>query len=239
MLVCFFVSNLLISGRFWDVHMYTGRIHVKQLYLLVIVVVSISVTACSALDALRDSPDTPANQNEQEPPSADMNDTNMGVEVDDVMDVLAVERPAWQNHPLTDARSGDIFTLGGFEGKTVFVETMATWCGNCRQQLTNLRDARAQIAADDIVYIGLSVETNISDEALARYVDNAGFDWTFAVIPADLLRELADEFGRTITSPPATPSFFIYADGSFSELSAGRVKSTQQLVELLNAARGG
>jgi thiol-disulfide isomerase/thioredoxin len=209
-------------------------------YLLVVVVMSISVTGCSAFDALRDSPDRSANQNEEEAPAAGLNDTNMGVDVDDdAMDVLAVERPAWQNHPLTDARSGEIFTLGGFEGKTVFVETMATWCGNCRQQLTNLRDARAQIAADDIVYIGLSVETNISDEALARYADNAGFDWTFAVIPVDLLRQLADEFGRTITSAPATPSFFIYADGSFSELSAGRVKSTQQLVELLNSARGG
>ena len=186
----------------------------KQLYLLVVAVMSISVTGCSAFDALRDSPDRPINQNEEEIPSAGLNDANMGVEVDDdAMAVLAVERPAWQNHPLTDARSGEVFTLGSFEGKTVFVETMATWCGNCRQQLANLRDARAHIAADDIVYIGLSVETNISDEALATYADNAGFDWTFAVIPADLLRELADEFGRTITSPPATPSFFIYADG--------------------------
>ena len=33
-----------------------------------------------------------------------------------------------------DARTGQTFTLADLQGKTVYVEPMATWCTNCRQQ---------------------------------------------------------------------------------------------------------
>ncbi len=98
---------------------------------------------------------------------------------------------------------------------------MATWCSNCRQQLTNVQQARAQINSDDAVFVALSVETTISNEELAQYADNLGFDWTFAVMSPELLQALADDFGRTITNPPSTPHFVIRADGSVSDLVTG------------------
>jgi hypothetical protein len=36
-------------------------------------------------------------------------------------------RPDWLTMPLTNARSGETFTLADFAGKTVFVHPMATW----------------------------------------------------------------------------------------------------------------
>jgi cytochrome oxidase Cu insertion factor (SCO1/SenC/PrrC family) len=136
---------------------------------------------------------------------------------------------AWQTVPVTNARTGETFTLGDFAGKTVFVEPMATWCSNCRQQLTNVQQARTQINSDDVVFIALSVETTISNEELAQYADNLGFDWTFAVMSPELLQALSDEFGRTITNPPSTPHFVIRPDGSVSDLVTG-VKSAEAIV---------
>src|SRR5215475_4612241 len=47
----------------------------------------------------------------------------------------ANERSAWHALPLVNARTGQAFTLADFAGKTVYVEPMATWCTNCRQQM--------------------------------------------------------------------------------------------------------
>src|SRR5689334_14222167 len=50
------------------------------------------------------------------------------------------ERPAWLSLPLANARTGEAFTLADLGGKTVYVEPMATWCTNCRQQMGTIRD---------------------------------------------------------------------------------------------------
>jgi len=145
--------------------------------------------------------------------------------------------PAWQTLPLTNARTGEQVTLADLTGKTVFVETMATWCTNCRQQLNNVQTARTQLGNDEIVFVAVSVETNVSNEALATYADDAGFDWFFAVSTPEMLVELAAAFGQTITNPPATPHFIIRPDGSSSELITG-IDTPEQLIQRLQEAQG-
>jgi thiol-disulfide isomerase/thioredoxin len=147
------------------------------------------------------------------------------------------DRPLWQQLPLTNARTGETFTLADFAGKTVFVEPMATWCGNCRRQLTNVGEAKQQLASDDVVFIALSVETNIDDATLAQYADGAGFDWTFAVLSAELLGELANEFGRVITNPPSTPHFIIRSDGASTDLVTG-IEPAGDILAQIAAAQG-
>ncbi len=155
---------------------------------------------------------------------------------EDAMGDMA-ELPAWQQLSLTDARTGETFTLADFSGKTVFVEPMATWCTNCRRQLGNVRDARAQLNDEDVVFIGLSLETNISDAELAQYQSDQGYDWTFAVMSPEILQQLADAFGRSITSAPSTPHFVIRPDGSTTELVTG-IESADQILQQIQAARG-
>ncbi|NOK58862.1 MAG: hypothetical protein GFH27_549301n110 [Chloroflexi bacterium AL-W] len=146
----------------------------------------------------------------------------------------AADRPEWQQLELTNARTGETFTLADFADKTVYVEPMATWCSNCRQQLGNLSQARAQLDSDQYAFIALSVETNISDADLAAYADEAGFEWTFAVMTPEVLQALTDVFGRTITNPPATPSFIIRTDGTNTDLMTG-ITAPEVIVEELNA----
>ena len=148
-----------------------------------------------------------------------------------------VERPAWQMISLTDARTGAAFTLADFAGKTVFVEPFATWCGNCRQQLTNVQEARAALG-DDVVIVALSVEPNIGDDVLASYADGAGFDMVFAAMPQEMLQALAAQYGQTIANPPATPHFIIRPDGSTTDLVTG-IEAPAAIIGQIEAARGG
>ena len=152
-------------------------------------------------------------------------------------EVAATARPAWQQLPLVDARTGATFTLADFAGKTVFVETMATWCTNCRQQLEIVKSLQATLPDENVVFVALSVETTLEAATLAQYADDAGFAWTFAVITPELLQELATRFGRTITNPPSTPHFVIYPDGSTTELITG-IESAEQLRSHLQNSGG-
>lgn len=148
---------------------------------------------------------------------------------------FAQERPAWQSLELTDVRTGDVFTLGGFEGKTVLVEPMATWCTNCRAQLNNVNTAMPE-AGEDVVFVALSVEGNLPDDALAAYAEREGFNMIFAVASPELLQGLVDDLGRAVTSPPSTPHFIIRPDGSFTELATGR-KAPEVILEQIAAAQ--
>ena len=142
------------------------------------------------------------------------------------------ELPAWQTMTLTDARTGESFTLADFAGKTVFVETMATWCPNCRQQLGNVKSAVAGADEMQTAFIAISVETTLAAETLAQYADDNGFGWTFAVATPEMVQALADTFGQTIANPPATPHFLILPDGSHSDLATGFESGEQILANL-------
>jgi hypothetical protein len=145
--------------------------------------------------------------------------------------VPAVETPApvvsvpeWQTMRLVNARTGEHFTLADFAGKTVSVEPMATWCSECRDQQQSVAEAFNEIGGnDDFVFVSLSIGEKVTDDALAAYADQHGFDWIFAVASPVMLGALVDEFGRTVVAPPATPHFFIRPDGSFTELSTGLI----------------
>ena len=143
----------------------------------------------------------------------------------------AQERPAWQSIELTDAVTGETFTLGGFEGKSVYVEPMATWCSNCRTQLGNVNAAIPQ-AGENAVFVALSVEGNLPNAQLAAYAEKEGFNLIFAVAPTDLLQGLVAEFGRAITSPPSTPHFIIRPDGGTTDLITGREAPEAILAQL-------
>lgn len=151
-------------------------------------------------------------------------------------DEMMSDAAAWQKIALTNVRTGETFTLADFAGKAVFVEPMATWCTNCRRQLTNVSSARAQFG-DDVVFVALSVETNISNEDLKAYTDSTGFDWVFAVATPELIQELVSLYGQTITNPPSTPHFIIRPDGSTTDLVTG-IEGVEEIVTQIQNAQG-
>ena len=138
----------------------------------------------------------------------------------------------WQTMALTNVRTGESFTLADFAGKTVFVETMATWCPKCRDQLSNVKSAAARANPESAVFVAISVETDLPPATLAQYADDNGFDWTFAVATPAMVQALAETFGQTIANPPATPHFLILPDGTHSDLVTGYESGDQILANI-------
>lgn len=140
--------------------------------------------------------------------------------------------PAWLDLPLTDVATGESFTLGGFEGRTVYVEAMATWCTNCRRLLQSVKEAMALAEGDGYVFVGISVEGNLADETLAAYARRWNFPLRFAVATPELLAALITDFGREVAVPPSTPHFLVRSDGTVTGLNLG-FKSPDEILKFV------
>jgi thiol-disulfide isomerase/thioredoxin len=140
---------------------------------------------------------------------------------DAMMDAMKmVESHAWGSAELVNARTGETFKIGDFAGKPVYIETFATWCPNCQKQLSAIQEASGSVS--DVTFIALSIEGDISDEALAKYADDNGFaNIVIAKATPEVLESLVMDFGADITNPPSTPHFFISSTGETSELITG------------------
>jgi thiol-disulfide isomerase/thioredoxin len=143
--------------------------------------------------------------------------------------MMMVESHAWGKAELVNARTGETFKIGDYAGKPIYIETFATWCPNCQRQLTAVQEATMK--SSDVVFIALSVEGDISNQALTMYAnDNMFENIIFAKATPEVLESLVMEFGADITNPPSTPHFFISSTGEASELITG-IEDANKLAE--------
>jgi len=141
--------------------------------------------------------------------------------------------PAYFSAELTDARSGESFTIADFKGKVVLVETLAQWCSNCLKQQNQVYDLHALMGKrDDFVSLGLDIDPNEDAVMLKEYVKRNGFHWLYAVSPAEVSREIANLYGNQFLNPPSTPMFIIDRYGQVHPLPFG-IKSADELMEAL------
>ena len=206
----------------------------KQILLLAGLVMLIG--ACSTTAESTIAPSQPTQQAAAEN-IATPTQERFGAPAQSADNSAAYNGPDWATIPLTDARTGEPFTLADYAGKTLFVEPMATWCTNCRHQIPNVELARTQLDSNQYVFVGLSVAENVDNATLASYVDGQGWNFVFAVAPEALVQGLVDTFGRTAVTPPSTPHFIIQADGTLSEMYTGS-HSADELITELKAASG-
>ena len=198
------------------------------------VLVAMLVMALASTSATTAQEATPPAGEQDRPACAATLDSTPTADTDDDADTDLAD---WQTMTLTDARTGDEFAVADFVGCTVYVETMATWCSTCRAQLEHVATAAEELDPDRFVFIAISVETEISDEDLARYADDASFDWLFSVARPDALKEIVDEFGRESIVPPSTPHLIVNPDGSYGALRTGGTPP-EEIVELMTDASG-
>lgn len=176
-------------------------------WLFILLLAYLSLTACSAV------PD---------------NNTVAGAD----MAANAEAVPAWFNIPILDVRTNSQISLANYGGKTVVVEAMAVWCGECFYQQTQAAVALAQLNRDDVVYISLDIDPSGEPSLLADYSVSNQFNWTFVRSNPEIMEPLIAQFGRTITVPSNMPIFFISPTGRVSELYTGG-HTASQLIELI------
>ena len=145
-------------------------------------------------------------------------------------------RPDWFAIPLTDARTGETFTINDFAGKVVLIQTIAQWCTNCAYQQDEVRTLSKLLDnPDGLVSISLDVdahEDQASLNSLKKYVDYFGFDWHFAIAPLEVDRALGNLYSAEYLNPPLEPMLFIDRSGNVYGLPYG-MKTAQQLKNTL------
>jgi len=91
--------------------------------------------------------------------------------------------------------SGGTWHRADFEGKTVFANVWATWCGPCREELPLVEELHERLAdRDDVAVVTLNIDTN---PALAvHFMEKEGF--TFPVLQAG---SLVNQIGKNGAVP--------------------------------------
>ena len=119
----------------------------------------------------------------------------------------------WLDIELTDASTGETFTLASLGGQVVALEPMAIWCTSCKVQQDNVAKAYEQIEAAGVRYVSLGIDPNEQAGALADYADRRGYEWSFVQAPREFARALNDLFGPQILSAPSTPLIVLDENG--------------------------
>jgi len=145
------------------------------------------------------------------------------------------ETAAWLDIELTDAASGETFTLASLAGDVVAIEPMAIWCSNCKSQQNNVKAAYPDLADAGATYISLGIDPGENPGSLAKYADRNGYDWTFVTSPTEFSRELSDLFGPQILSAPSTPLIVLDTEGALVTQEWG-FHGPDRLLEILGEA---
>lgn len=192
--------------------------------LPLVLAVPFIVAACA--DATADAPAT-------EPPDSDA--TPVAAPDGLATDAASADTAAWLDVELTDAATGEVFTLASLSGEVVALEPMAIWCANCQHQQDNVRSVYDEVQDAGIRYISVGVDPNEDPKSLARYAERREYDWTFTQASTDFARQLADVFGPQILSPPSTPLILLDANGDVVVQTFGP-HGPDELLEVLSEA---
>jgi cytochrome oxidase Cu insertion factor (SCO1/SenC/PrrC family) len=145
------------------------------------------------------------------------------------------EAAAWLEIELTDAATGETFTLASLAGEVVAIEPMAIWCSNCKAQQDNVKSAYAEIVGAGVRYLSLGIDPSEKPSSLAKYAERRGYEWTFAQSPVEFSRELSDLFGPQILSAPSTPLIVLDAEGELFTQEFG-FHGPEKLLDILAEA---
>lgn len=149
------------------------------------------------------------------------------------MQEAMMESPAWYSVSLTDAHTGQDFSIESLKGKVILVESMAVWCSKCLTQQGHVKTLHETLGhRDDFVSVGLDIDPNEDLDQLKFFVEAQGFDWLYAISPADVSRDLSSLYGAQFLNPPSTPIVVIDRHGEAHPMPFG-IKNTEELLQFI------
>lgn len=144
------------------------------------------------------------------------------------------ERPEWFDLEMTDAVTGEPFSINDYAGKVVLLEAMAIWCPTCRRQGDEVKRLHELLGnPEDLVSISLDVDMGEDAVMLKDYAQQLGYEWHLAVAPLLVARALGNMYSAQYLNPPVSPMLVIDRDGNVLGLPFGSVKSAESLEEVV------
>ncbi|MDA1197008.1 MAG: hypothetical protein O2779_03530 [Nanoarchaeota archaeon] len=143
-------------------------------------------------------------------------DADAAAEIVEDLPVVDVASKLWMRHRFTDIRTGDTFSIDDFAGETVLFESFAVWCPKCTKQQHVFKEMEG-----DVIHISLDTDPNEDVAVVRDHITRNGFDWYYAISPAEVTKDLIDYFGITIVNAPAIPVVMVCSDGEARMLPNG------------------
>lgn len=127
---------------------------------------------------------------------------------------------SWRTTELTDVLTDETFSIDGLAGP-VAVQSFAVWCPKCQRQSEALSNTDGSVTV-----VGLNTDPNEDAAKVRQHAESNGFDWRFAVAPAEMTESLVAEFGPTVTNAPSTP-VIVACDEGVAEFFSGSQQSAE------------
>jgi thiol-disulfide isomerase/thioredoxin len=119
--------------------------------------------------------------------------------------------------------TGNGFTFGGAEGKTVLVNFFATWCPPCRAEVPHLVELQEKYK-NDFVVVAVLMEENKKNEELAAFIKEFNINYFIANSPANF--EASEAFGGI----KGIPSMFMF-DKNGKQIAHYPGATPQEIIE--------
>lgn len=99
---------------------------------------------------------------------------------------------------------GESVNMESLQGKVIFLNLWATWCGPCRAEMPNIQKLYASMKDDSIAFVMLAIDKKGDEPKIKKYLDEKGF--TFPIYrPA----YAGDSSFPEILRVPSIPTTFV------------------------------
>jgi thiol-disulfide isomerase/thioredoxin len=148
------------------------------------------------------------------PPPPPDDDLSAIIAADEAEDAKAVGRMAPLNYTVKDMNGADV-RFSSYKGKIILLNFWATWCEPCKEEIPDLVLLQEKYK-DDIVILGLSVESGDTPDKLRQYA--SAFKMNYPVLVGGGHDEIQEAYGATWGVPITV---IINRDGRIAKKQSG------------------
>jgi hypothetical protein len=148
----------------------------------------------------------------------------------------SVDSRQWLAVELTDVATGEKFAIADIPD-LILVQGLTRSSAECKSQAEELKKLRRAWDGEGLTIVSLDLDAADDPASLKAYAAAAGYDWRFAVAPADVVSALGQLYGAQSVDPASAPMWLVTLGGSALSLPPG-VKSAQDLQDTATGSTG-